>query len=347
MTQDVLTVRRPDDWHLHLRDGDVLRAVLPATASQFSRAIIMPNLKLPVTTMAAAEAYRTRILNALPPDSGFTPLMTCYLCDNTEPADLKSGFERAIFTAAKLYPAGATTHSEYGVTVVERVADVLSSMQEIGMPLLVHGESTDPDVDVFDREAVFVRTTLMQILRDFPKLKVVLEHITTEDAAEFVMRDESGRLAATITPQHLMFNRNAMFAGGVRPHFYCLPVLKRERHRQALRRAATSGCPNFFLGTDSAPHDIEAKEAACGCAGIFSAPTALQAFLTVFEQENALDRFEAFSSEHGARFYGLPLNEGTITFRREETRICGNVELPDGRRIRSFLAGDTLPWAIA
>lgn len=347
MTQDVLTVRRPDDWHLHLRDGDVLRAVLPATASQFSRAIIMPNLKLPVTTMAAAEAYRTRILNALPPDSGFTPLMTCYLCDNTEPADLKSGFERAIFTAAKLYPAGATTHSEYGVTVVERVADVLSSMQEIGMPLLVHGESTDPDVDVFDREAVFVRTTLMQILRDFPKLKVVLEHITTEDAAEFVMRDESGRLAATITPQHLMFNRNAMFAGGVRPHFYCLPVLKRERHRQALRRAATSGCPNFFLGTDSAPHDIEAKEAACGCAGIFSAPTALQAFLTVFEQENALDRFEAFSSEHGARFYGLPLNEGTITFRREETRICGNVELPDGRRIQSFLAGDTLPWAIA
>ena len=347
MTMNTLTIRRPDDWHLHLRDDDVMRAVLPPSARQFGRAIVMPNLKLPVTTAEAALAYRERIRAALPADSSFTPMMTCYLCDASDPAAIRGGFGSGAFVAAKLYPAGATTHSEYGVTSVDRVAKVLATMQDIGMPLLIHGECTDPEVDVFDREAAFLRTSLMQILKRYPRLRVVLEHITTEDAADFVMRDESGRLAATITPQHLMFNRNAMFTGGIRPHYYCLPVLKREHHRQALRRAATSGSPAFFLGTDSAPHDTHAKESACGCAGIFSAPVALQAYLTVFEEERALSRFEAFASENGARFYGVPLNEGSVTFHRTPTRVTGNVELDDGRRIQTFLAGETLPWALA
>lgn len=347
MTIETLTIRRPDDWHLHLRDGDMLRAVLPVSASQYGRAIVMPNLKPPVTTIEAALAYRERIRDALPRNSAFVPMMTCYLCDTTNPADIRAGFECGAFAAAKLYPAGATTHSEFGVTSVERVAGVLATMQDIGMPLLIHGETTDPTVDVFDREAAFLRTTLTQILTGYPRLRVVLEHITTEEAADFVMRDESGRLAATITPQHLMFNRNAMFTGGIRPHYYCLPVLKRERHRRALRRAATSGSPAFFLGTDSAPHDTGAKESACGCAGIFSAPVALQAYLTVFEEEKALSRFEAFASENGARFYGVPLNEGTVTFHRAPTRVTGNLDLPDERRIQTFLAGETLPWTLA
>lgn len=347
MTVDTLTIRRPDDWHLHLRDGDTLRAVLPASAPQFGRAIVMPNLKPPVTTAEAALAYRDRILAALPPDMAFTPLMTCYLCDTTDPADLRAGFDCGAFFAAKLYPAGATTHSEHGVTSVERIAGVLAVMQDIGMPLLVHGESTDPAVDVFDREAAFLHTTLARILADYPRLKVVLEHITTAEAADFVMRDESGRLAATITPQHLMFNRNAMFTGGIRPHYYCLPVFKREQHRQALRRVATSGSPNVFLGTDSAPHDTTAKESACGCAGIFSAPVALQAYLTVFDEEQALHRFEAFASENGARFHGLPPNGGTVTFLRRPAPVKGHIELPDGRRVQSFLAGETLPWTLA
>ncbi|EHP37972.1 dihydroorotase [Cupriavidus basilensis OR16] len=246
MTQR-LTLRRPDDCHLHLRDGDTLRTVLPHTARQFARAIVMPNLKPPVATVDAAHAYRERIRAALPPDSRFVPLMTCYLCDATDPEAVRRGFSEGVFTAVKLYPAGATTHSEYGVSAIGKVAGVLKAMQEIGMPLLIHGESTDPAVDVFDREATFIEQTLKPLLARFPGLKVVLEHITTEQAAEFVGRDTSGRLAATITPQHLMFNRNAMFTGGIRPHFYCLPVLKRERHRLALRRAATSGSPAFFL----------------------------------------------------------------------------------------------------
>lgn len=344
---ETLTIRRPDDWHLHLRDGDTLAAVLPHTARQFARAVVMPNLKPPVTTIGAAFAYRERILAALPPGAGFTPLMTCYLCDNTRPAEIREGFEAGVFTAVKLYPAGATTHSEYGVTSIERVSAVLATMQELGMPLLIHGESTDPAVDVFDREAVFIRCTLRPLLAAFPRLKVVLEHITTEDAVDLVMRDDSARLAATITPQHLMLNRNAMFAGGIRPHYYCLPVLKREQHRLALRRAATSGSPFFFLGTDSAPHDTSAKEAACGCAGIFSAPTALEAYLTIFEEEDAIARFEAFASENGARFYGLPLNQGTVTLHRTRTRVTGSVGLPDGSRIQSFLAGEALEWALA
>jgi len=346
MTVQTLTIRRPDDWHLHLRDGDMLRAVLPASARQFSRAMVMPNLKPPVTTAEAAMAYRERILAALPPGSGFTPLMTCYLCDTTDPADLRAGFDAGAFAAAKLYPAGATTHSEYGVTSIDRISGVLAAMQDIGMPLLIHGESTDPAVDVFDREKAFLHTTLKPVLAAYPRLKVVLEHITTAEAADFVMRDNSGRLAATITPQHLMFNRNAMFSGGIRPHYYCLPVLKREQHRQALRRAATSGSPGFFLGTDSAPHDTGAKESACGCAGIFSAPIALQAYLTVFDEEHALHRFEAFASENGARFYGLPPNDGTVTFYRVPMPVTGHIDLQDGRRIQSFLAGETLPWTL-
>lgn len=347
MTIDTLTIRRPDDWHLHLRDDDVMRAVLPASATQYGRAIVMPNLKPPVTTVDAALAYRERIRAALPAGSTFTPMMTCYLRDATDPAEIRRGFASGAFAAAKLYPAGATTHAEHGVTSVDRIGDVLATMQDIGMPLLIHGESTDPAVDVFDREAVFLRTTLTTILQRYPRLRVVLEHITTEDAAEFVMRDTSGRLAATITPQHLMFNRNAMFTGGIRPHDYCLPVLKREHHRQALRRAATSGSPAFFLGTDSAPHDVQAKQSACGCAGIFSAPVALQAYLTVFDEEGALSRFEAFASENGARFYGLPRNPGSVTFHRTPTPVTGNVTLSDGRRIQTFLAGETLPWALA
>ncbi|BDB27014.1 dihydroorotase [Cupriavidus sp. P-10] len=347
MTVQTLTIRRPDDWHLHLRDGDLLRAVLPASARQFGRAIVMPNLKPPVTTAEAAMTYRERILGALPPGSAFTPLMTCYLCDTTDPADIRAGFDAGAFAAAKLYPAGATTHSEYGVTSIGRVAGVLAVMQDIGMPLLIHGESTDPAVDVFDREAAFLQATLRPLLARYPRLKVVLEHITTAEAADFVMRDASGRLAATITPQHLMFNRNAMFAGGIRPHYYCLPVLKRERHRLALRRAATSGSPALFLGTDSAPHDTGAKESACGCAGIFSAPVALQAYLTVFDEEQAIHRFEAFASESGARFYGMPPHQETITFHRSPMHVTEQTELPDGRHIRQFLAGETLPWTLA
>ena len=347
MTVQTLTIRRPDDWHLHLRDGDLLRAVLPASAGQFGRAVVMPNLKPPVTTAQAAIAYRERIVGALPPGSAFTPLMTCYLCDTTAAAEIRDGFDAGAFAAAKLYPAGATTHSEYGVTSIDRIAGVLAVMQDIGMPLLIHGESTDPAVDVFDREAAFLQATLRPLLARYPRLKVVLEHITTAEAADFVLRDASGRLAATITPQHLMFNRNAMFAGGIRPHYYCLPVLKRERHRLALRRAATSGSPAFFLGTDSAPHDTEAKQSACGCAGIFSAPVALQAYLTVFEEEHALDRFEAFASDNGARFYGMPPNQDTITLHRSPMHVPQHVELPDGRRLRQFLAGETLPWMLA
>ena len=347
MSVQTLTIRRPDDWHLHLRDADLLRAVLPASARPFGRAIVMPNLKPPVTTAEAAMAYRERILGVLPPGSEFTPLMTCYLCDTTDPADIRAGFDAGAFVAAKLYPAGATTHSEYGVTSIDRIAGVLAVMQDIGMPLLIHGESTDPAVDVFDREAVFLHATLRPLLARYPRLKVVLEHITTAEAADFVMRNPSGRLAATITPQHLMFNRNAMFAGGIRPHHYCLPVLKRERHRLALRHAATSGSPAFFLGTDSAPHDTGAKESACGCAGIFSAPVALQAYLTVFDEEQALDRFEAFASDNGARFYGMPPNQQTITLHRSPTHVSGQIDLPDGRRIRPFLFGETLPWTLA
>ena len=335
-----LTIRRPDDWHVHLRDGAMLTAVAPWTARQFARAIVMPNLSPPVTTATLASAYRERILAALPADAGFTPLMTCYLTDDTDPADLIAGYEAGVWIAAKLYPAHATTNSAHGVSDVAAIRPVLAAMERAGMVLCVHGEVTDPAVDIFDREAVFLDRVLAPLLADFPALKVVLEHITTADAAQFVA-DGPATLAATITPQHLHLNRNALFAGGLRPHAYCLPVVKRERHRLAVRAAAVSGSAKFFLGTDSAPHAVDAKESGCGCAGIFNAPFALESYLTVFEEEDALDRFEGFASEHGARFYGLPLNEGTVTFEREAVVVPDRIA-----DVVPFHAGERLGWRV-
>ena len=337
MASQTLTIRRPDDWHVHLRDGEMLIRVAGYTARQFARAIVMPNLVPPIATVEAARDYRKRILEVTQP--GFTPLMTCYLTDRTSPDEIARGFEEGVWIAAKLYPAGATTNSARGVTDFRNIYPVLARMEKTGMVLCVHGEVTDPDVDVFDREAVFIDRVLTRIVSDFPELKVVLEHITTSDAVDFV---RSGRVAATVTPQHLVINRNAMFAGGLRPHAYCLPVAKREEHRLAVRRAATSDLPNIFLGTDSAPHQRHAKENSCGCAGIFNAPFALESYATVFEEEDALDKFEAFASINGARFYGLPINEETVTLERAE------IEVPqefDG--IVPFQAGETLRWRFA
>ena len=333
-----LTIRRPDDWHVHLRDGPMLHAVVAHTARQFARAIVMPNLTPPVTTAAAAAAYRERILAALPEGADFTPLMTCYLTDATEPDDLAAGFADGVFTAAKLYPAGATTNSASGVTDLARIRRVLERMQDIGMVFCVHGEVTDPAVDVFDREAVFIERVLAPLLRELPGLKVVFEHATTEEAVAFV-ESAGPNVAATITPQHLHINRNAMLVGGIRPHAYCLPVAKREKHRLALRRAATSGSSQFFLGTDTAPHLREAKETACGCAGIFNAPFALESYLTVFDEEAALDRFEGFASEHGPRFYGLPLNDGTVTLERAAAQVPAEIA-----GVVPFHAGEMLAW---
>lgn len=337
-----LTIRRPDDWHVHLRDGAMLRAVAHHTARQFARAIVMPNLSPPVTTVAAAEAYRARILAALPEDAGFIPLMTCYLTDDADRHEIARGHAERVWVACKLYPANATTNSAHGVTDIAALAPLLETLQRIGMPLLVHGEVTDPEVDIFDREAVFIERILAPLVRDFPELKIVLEHITTAEAADFV-RASGPTVAATITPQHLHINRNALFAGGIRPHAYCLPVAKRERHRQAVRRAAVSGSAKFFLGTDSAPHAIDRKEAACGCAGIFNAPFALESYAAVFDAEGALDRFEGFAAEHGPRFYGLPLNAGTVTLERAAATVpdrVGSVETA----VVPFHAGETLGW---
>ncbi|MBX9881696.1 MAG: dihydroorotase [Sphingomonas sp.] len=342
MEKEVLTLRRPDDWHLHLRDGAMLAAVLPYTARQFARAIVMPNLVPPVTTVAAAEAYRARILAALPAGADFTPLMTCYLTDDADPAEIARGHAEGVFTACKLYPAHATTNAAHGVTDIRRLWPVLEAMQAIGMPLLIHGEVTDHEVDIFDREAVFIERTLTGLVRDFPELKIVFEHITTADAAAFV-RAAGPHVAATITPQHLHINRNAMFAGGLRPHAYCLPVAKRETHRRAIVAAATSGDPKFFLGTDSAPHAREAKEAACGCAGIFNAPFALESYATLFEAEGALDKLEGFASEYGPRFYGLPLNETRVTLERAPVEVPAALSAAD-TSIVPFHAGETLPW---
>ena len=310
-----ITLRRPDDWHLHLRDGDMLRAVLPYSARVFGRAIVMPNLVPPVTTAAAAASYRERILAALPAGASFVPLMTCYLTDETDADDLARGHADGVFAAAKLYPAGATTNSASGVTDVARIGDVLARMAEIGMPLLVHGEVTDPAVDIFDREKVFIERVLAPTMERLPSLRVVFEHVTTAEAVEFVRR-AGDNLGATITPHHLVINRNALFAGGIRPHMYCLPVAKRERHRLALREAATSGEASFFLGTDSAPHPVSAKETDCGCAGIFNAPSALETYAQVFDEEGALDRLEAFASLNGPTFYGLSPNEERVTLAR-------------------------------
>ena len=338
-----LTIRRPDDWHVHLRDGAMLAAIAGYTARRFGRAIVMPNLSPPVTTVAAAAAYRDRILRAVP-GSGFVPLMTCYLTDDADPDELARGHGEGVWVAAKLYPANATTNSAHGVSDVRRLDKVFERMAAIGMPLLIHGEVTDPAVDVFDREAVFVERILTQLVAAHSTLKIVLEHITTAEAASFVAA-AGPYVAATITPQHLLINRNALFAGGIRPHAYCLPVLKRERHRLAVRAAAVSGSPKFFLGTDSAPHQVAAKEASCGCAGIFNAPYALESYATVFDQESALDRLQGFASEHGARFYGLPLNDATVTLVRAETPVPAVIG-SGATAVVPFHAGETLAWRV-
>jgi dihydroorotase len=339
-----LTLRRPDDWHVHLRDGEMMRAVVPYTARQFARAIVMPNLVPPVTDVAAAEAYRERIRAAVPAGVDFTPLMTCYLTDQADAEEIARGFEAGVWAAAKLYPAHATTNSAHGVTDIANLYPALEAMQRIGMPLLVHGEVTDPDIDIFDREAVFIERVFTRLVRDFPALKIVFEHITTADAVEFVT-GSGPNIGATVTPQHLVINRNAIFEGGLRPHAYCLPVAKREAHRLAVRRAAVSGSPKFFLGTDSAPHAVEKKEAACGCAGIFNAPFALESYATVFEEEGALDQLEAFASENGPRFYGLPLNDGRVTLERSPAEVPDSLPAA-GTRIVPFHAGQTLPWRL-
>ena len=336
MASQTLTLRRPDDWHVHLRDGDMLKRVAPYTARQFARAIIMPNLVPPVTSVAAAAEYRGRIREAAGP--GFEPLMTCYLTDQTEADEIERGLSEGVWAAAKLYPAGATTNSASGVTDIRNIHKLLERMERIGMILCVHGEVTDPTVDVFDREAVFIDSILAPLTRDFSALKVVLEHITTEEAARFV-ESSGANIAATVTPQHLVINRNALFAGGLRPHAYCLPVAKREKHRLAVRKAATSGSARFFLGTDSAPHARHDKESSCGCAGIFNAPFALESYAAVFEEEGALDRLEGFASINGAHFYGLPLNGGSVTLERCEVTVPGEI---DG--VVPFHAGQTLPW---
>lgn len=339
-----LTICRPDDWHVHLRDGAVMAGVVPFTARQFARAIVMPNLSPPVTDVAATIAYRDRIRAAVPAGVDFTPLMTCYLTDATDPAEVARGHGEGVFVAAKLYPAHATTGSAHGVTDIRHLYPVLETMQRIGMPLLVHGEVTDHDVDIFDREAVFIDRILTGLVRDFPALKIVFEHITTEEAAQFV-EAAGANVAATITPQHLQINRNAMLVGGIRPHAYCLPVAKREKHRLALRKAVTSGSVKYFLGTDSAPHAVAAKESACGCAGIFNAPHALESYATVFDEEGSLHLLEAFASENGPLFYGLPLNEGTVTLERGECVVPDVIDA-NGTSIVPYHAGTTLGWKI-
>ena len=340
-----LTIRRPDDWHLHFRDGDTMRAVVPHTARQFARAIVMPNLSPPVTTAALAEAYRERILAAVPEGVKFMPLMTAYLTDETDPDDLAAGFADGVLTAAKLYPAGATTNSAHGVTDIGKIERVLERMAAIGMPLCVHGEVTHADIDIFDREAVFIDRILAPLVERMPQLKVIFEHITTSQAVAFV--DGSGpQVAATITPQHLHINRNAILVGGIRPHMFCLPVAKREEHRLALRKAATGGSAKYFLGTDSAPHHRHDKESACGCAGIFNAPFALESYVTVFDEEGALDRFEAFASLNGPAFYGLPVNEDMLTLEKAAVDVPAEVN-GGAAQIVPFHAGETLTWRLA
>lgn len=337
-----LKIRRPDDWHVHLRDDDMLQMVAHYTAHQFGRAIVMPNLAPPVTTAAAADAYRARIMSALPDDSQFIPLMTCYLTDNIDPQEVENGFKDGIFTACKLYPANATTNSAHGVSDIRNLYPTLEAMQRIGMPLLIHGEVTDGDIDIFDREAVFIERTLSKLVVDFPTLKIVFEHITTKDAADFVMA--SGPLiAATITPHHLRINRSDMFKGGIRPHLYCLPIAKRETHRIALRKAAISGSPKFFLGTDSAPHVLASKETSCGCAGVFNAPFAIESYALTFDEENALDKLEGFASIYGPNFYGLPLNEEFIMLERSENAVPEHIISGD-ITVVPFHNGENIGW---
>ncbi|BEM67202.1 dihydroorotase [Serratia marcescens] len=340
----VLKIRRPDDWHIHLRDDEMLKTVVPYTSQVFGRAIVMPNLVPPVTTVAAARAYRDRILAAVPQGHNFTPLMTCYLTNSLAASELVSGFEQGVFTAAKLYPANATTNSSHGVSDVTGIYPLFEQMQKIGMPLLIHGEVTDPAVDIFDREARFIEQVMEPIRRHFPELKIVFEHITTKEAAQYVQAGNRF-LGATITPQHLMFNRNHMLVGGIRPHLFCLPILKRNVHQEALRQAVASGSDRFFLGTDSAPHLKHRKESSCGCAGCFNAPNAIPAYAAVFEQLGALEHFEAFCSLNGPRFYGLPLNEDFIELQHVPTTQPEEIALGN-ESVIPFLAGETLNWSL-
>jgi dihydroorotase len=341
---DRLTLRRPDDWHLHLRDGAAMAAVLSDSARRFARAIVMPNLKPAVRTTEQALAYRERILAALPRGASFEPLMTLYLTDDTPPEEIARAKLSGRVFGVKLYPAGATTHSDEGVTRLSRCFHALEKMEEVGLPLLVHGESTDPQIDVFDREQAFIEDVLGPTVERFSGLKVVLEHITTREAAQYV--EVTGpNVAATITAHHLLLNRNALFLGGIRPHHYCLPVLKRETHREALVEAAISGNPKFFLGTDSAPHPRGAKEAACGCAGVYTAHAAIELYAAAFEEAGALERLEGFASVFGAQFYGLPLNRETITLAREEWRIAERLPF-GGEELVPLRAGETVPWKL-
>ncbi|OJY55067.1 dihydroorotase [Thiobacillus sp. 0-1251] len=340
---DTLTITRPDDWHIHFRDGAAMRSVLPDTARVFGRAIAMPNLKPPVVNVVDAAGYRDRLL-AASGAAAFDPLMTLYLTDNTQPDEIRRARASGFVHAVKYYPAGATTNSDSGVTELAKAYQAIAAMEEAGMPLLLHGEVVDAEVDVFDREAVFIERHLVRLMNDFPRLKIVLEHITTRHAAEFVATAPAN-VAATITVHHLLYNRNAMFRGGIRPHMYCLPVLKREQHRQALVAAAISGNPKFFLGTDSAPHAVGAKEAACGCAGIYSAHAAIELYAEAFEDAGALDRLEAFASFHGADFYGLPRHADTITLRRENWTAPDRLELGDEALI-PLRAGETIRWRV-
>lgn len=340
----ILTLTRPDDWHLHLRDGALMQSVLPDTARQFARAIVMPNLKPPVTSTAQAMAYRSRIIAALPQGAKFDPLMTLYLTDNTTADDIRQAKARGIVHAVKLYPAGATTNSDAGVTDIRKTYPALEEMQRCGMPLLVHGEVTDAGIDIFDREAVFIDRVMQPMLRDMPELRVVFEHITTKDAAQFVTHAPD-TIAATLTPQHLLYNRNAMLVGGIRPHFYCLPILKRETHREALLKAATSGSTKFFLGTDSAPHAQHTKENACGCAGCYTAHTALELYAQAFDAADALDKLEGFASFYGADFYRLPRNTDTIKLRREDWQVPDSVGFGEHRLV-PLCAGETLKWKL-
>jgi len=339
-----LTITRPDDWHLHLRDDALMASVLPDTARQFARAIVMPNLRPPVTATEQAQAYRARILAALPAGMSLEPLMTLYLTDNTSAEEIRRAKASGIVHAVKLYPAGATTNSDAGVTDLRKTYAALEEMQRCGLPLLVHGEVTSADIDIFDREAVFIERVMQPLLKDMPNLRVVFEHITTKDAAQFVA-SAPDNIAATLTPQHLLYNRNAMLVGGIRPHFYCLPILKRETHREALVQAATSGSKKFFLGTDSAPHAQHTKENACGCAGCYSAHSAIELYAEAFEQAGALDKLEAFASFHGADYYGLPRNTGKITLRREEWQMPHTVEF-GGSSLVPLRAGEMMKWKL-
>ena len=344
MTKTTITITQPDDWHLHLRDGEALNSVAPFTAKQFARAIIMPNLNPPVTTVIHAVEYLDQILAAVD-GTDFEPLMTLYLTDNTPPSEIIAARKSCFIKGLKLYPAGATTNSDAGVTNIENCYATLEEMQSAGLPLLIHGETTGPDVDIFDRESVFIDTTLRPLTQRFPELKIVFEHITTQEAVDFV-RQSGDNVAATITPQHLLFNRNALFEGGLQPHHYCLPVLKRDIHQQALLEVIRSGDNKFFLGTDSAPHSKSKKESSCGCAGIFSAHAAIEIYTTIFEQQNALDKLEAFASFNGPDFYGLPRNNKTITLNKEDWEIPNEYPL-GSETIVPFLAGQTIHWKLA